>query len=381
LVVLLIDALGQADLARAEEAEDVAPRLLRFGYQSVRFLAAQAPAPESAASVWSVLTGNGPLRHGVLGSHAPAPAQTVAEVLRANGYATAAFTQGDSLTYGGGLEQGFQLFDDGYAPPEPPRDSEAGDENDESAAFIATGAATTLERAWDWIDAHQAVKFLAVVRLRDLAPAMNDEDAYRAALRGVDEQAGWFLRRLRDQETRRNTLIVLAGTHGTRIGEHDAFAELPVTEASVHVPLYVYARWLERQERTDPVSLVDLGPTLLERAQARFTRYVDGEDILPGPLGAKPISAGGDPLVLSLRTEDRRLFWLTGLTPFAGPPTGGMPEPAEDAVLFFDLDPRRRSPRNLATRLPVQVRIGVDILQRALEDHFERWPGPGHAND
>lgn len=380
LVVLLVDALGQADLARAEAAENVAPRLLQFGYQSVRFRAAQSPAPESPAAVWSVLTGNGPLRHGVLGSRRPGEPrgrQTLAEVLRASGVATAAFTQGGRLSRSSALAEGFEVFDDrdaaqpGGARPAAQAPAEAS----------AQSAARTLERAWDWIEAHQDVRFLAVVRLADLAPVAGDPDAYRDALGQLDEQAGWFLRRLRDEETRRNTLVALAGTYGTRQDEHEAYADLPVTEASVHVPLFIYARWLERGERSDPVSLVDLGPTLLERVQARFTRAVEGEDIMPGPLGAKPVSVAGDPLVMTLRTEGRRLYWPTGVTPFAGRPADGMPEPDPDDVLFFDVDTRRRTPRNLASRLPVQVRIGVDILQRKLEDHFDRWPGKQEATD
>jgi arylsulfatase A-like enzyme len=106
IVLLVIDTL-RAD-ALPPDGE-----LARIGREGVRFEQALSAAPWTLPSVASLLTGLHPSQHGAVtaGSPLPLDVTTLAEVLRASGYATAAFTGGAFVGSAHRLDQGFELFD------------------------------------------------------------------------------------------------------------------------------------------------------------------------------------------------------------------------------------------------------------------------------
>ena len=83
--------------------------------RGVLFRAASAPAPLTAPSHSSLLTGLYPDRHGVRdngGARLPEGAATLGEILREAGYRTAAFVSAFPLDASFGFGQGFELYDD-----------------------------------------------------------------------------------------------------------------------------------------------------------------------------------------------------------------------------------------------------------------------------
>jgi arylsulfatase A-like enzyme len=107
LVLLVIDTL------RAD-AVDRRGELARFARGGVEFRQCVSAAPWTLPAMGSLLTGLVPSQHGALTERTPLADEvtTLAELLRARGYATAAFTGGAFVGTGHRLDQGFEHFDD-----------------------------------------------------------------------------------------------------------------------------------------------------------------------------------------------------------------------------------------------------------------------------
>ena len=106
LVLLVIDTLRADALA----PDGALAELARGG---VSFRTALAPAPWTLPSTASLLTALYPSQHGALSATTPLPEDvtTLAELLRAQGYATGAFTGGAFVGRAHRLDQGFEVFD------------------------------------------------------------------------------------------------------------------------------------------------------------------------------------------------------------------------------------------------------------------------------
>jgi choline-sulfatase len=97
---------------------------------------------------------------------------------------------------------------------------------------------------------------------------------YYAAISYVDERIGELLATLRDAGLDDETTVLLTSDHGEMLGERGLWYKMSFFEPSVRVPLIVAAPGLIAPgRRAEPVSLLDVAPTLLELAASR-----------PGPL-------------------------------------------------------------------------------------------------
>jgi choline-sulfatase len=91
--------------------------------------------------------------------------------------------------------------------------------------------------------------------------------AYYAAISYVDERIGDLLAALRDAGLGDETIVVFTADHGELLGERGLWYKMSFFEASARVPLIVCAPGRVPAGRVgEPVSLLDLAPTLLELA-------------------------------------------------------------------------------------------------------------------
>lgn len=123
VVVLVLDTL-RADAVRGRAgAPPTMPRLAAWTQGCVDFVDASAPAAWTAPSVTSMLTGLLPSDHGVQGHIAASPLApsitTLAEILAAAGYATAALTGGGWVSRAMGHGQGFDKFIESWHTGDP----------------------------------------------------------------------------------------------------------------------------------------------------------------------------------------------------------------------------------------------------------------------
>jgi choline-sulfatase len=170
---------------------------------------------------------------------------------------------------------------------------------------------------------------------------------YFAAISYVDERIGEVLDALRESGLEENTLIVFTADHGEFLGERGLWYKMSFLEPSARVPLIVRLPGGSPGRRiAEPVSLLDLAPTLLE-------------------LGCGPDAVAGADM------DGRSLVALLGGTAGAGPPAvlceyhaEGVNAPAAmvrhgrhklivcggDPDLLYDLDADPRERSNLAGR-------------------------------
>jgi choline-sulfatase len=109
---------------------------------------------------------------------------------------------------------------------------------------------------------------------------------YYAAINYVDERIGEVLGALRDAALDDETIVVFTADHGEMLGERGLWYKMSFFEPSARVPLIVSAPGrLPSRRVAEPVSLLDVAPTLLElsshpRAE-ELAAEVDGASLAP----------------------------------------------------------------------------------------------------
>ena len=110
------------------------------------------------------------------------------------------------------------------------------------------------------------------------------EDARQRAeaLSLVDRQVALTMRTLRQTGQLRNTYVVFTSDNGYFLGEHRMRqGKILPYEPSLRVPLMIRGPGIPKgQVRTDPFTLIDFAPTILEAAGVQVPPTVDGESLL-----------------------------------------------------------------------------------------------------
>jgi choline-sulfatase len=120
--------------------------------------------------------------------------------------------------------------------------------------------------------------------------------AYFAAISYVDERIGEVLSTLRDARLDGETIVVFTADHGEMLGERGLWYKMSFFDPSVRVPLVVCAPGRVPPRRmAEPVSLLDLAPTLLQLAAVpraeELAAELDGTSLaalLGGGVAARP---------------------------------------------------------------------------------------------
>jgi arylsulfatase A-like enzyme len=140
-------------------------------------------------------------------------------------------------------------------------------------------------------------------------------EAYLACVTYVDGQVGRLLDALDDSEFVDNTTIVLWSDHGWHLGEKQHWGKWTGWERSTLVPLIIVPpqtlvdQFAAAGSRCDqPVSLIDIYPTLAELCDATPPENLDGESLVPllrdpNLLTGRSIITTFDPGNSSLRTD------------------------------------------------------------------------------
>lgn len=118
---------------------------------------------------------------------------------------------------------------------------------------------------------------------------VDDDDArrlrhgYFACVSYVDAQIGRLLEKLDELGIRENTIIVLWGDHGWKLGEHRDWAKMTNYENDARVPLIISApgKYAKGKKAAGMVEFVDVYPTLCELAGLSIPQQLDGESIVP----------------------------------------------------------------------------------------------------
>src|SRR5271169_5281006 len=298
VVLITIDTLRADHVGCYGYKQIKTPNIDALAAEGTRFDRAFAVVPVTLPSHSSMLTGTYPMLSGMhdFSANKLSPQQpTMASVLKQAGYQTGAVIGSAVLDSRFGLNQGFDFYYDHF---EFSRLDEANlDEMERPGNIVADVALNWLEK--DQLVKSPQKKFFLWMHLYDPhfpyhppEPYSREYAAqpYDGEIAFADEQVGRLLRFLKEKGIYQNTVIVLCGDHGESLGEHGEKTNgFFIYNATMHVPLIIrLPEQLPGQlpEKTvartlaDPVSLVDIMPTVLEAIGLQVPSQVQGRSLL-----------------------------------------------------------------------------------------------------
>ncbi len=301
IVLIVVDTLRADRLGCYGNGRGLTPNIDRAAARGVLFRHAHAQSAWTMPSVVSLLTSRYPHGHGVVSYGAVIRDReiTLPGVLHEHGYATGAFVANALL---GGLRGKFEVF------------SEPG---------------SALSRAWElgldairWrrlIQRSSRPIFLYLhymephppygetAKLRDLVgsraapdlpplsramllsrtvPLSSDAmaallDTYDAEVAEADEQIGSLLDALRIEHVLDHAIVVITADHGEEFSDHGSMGHgHTLYEELIHVPLVMTLSGRTRPVAIDePMSLIDVAPTLLELAGITVPPSFEGHSL------------------------------------------------------------------------------------------------------
>ncbi|REK27725.1 MAG: tetratricopeptide repeat protein [Planctomycetota bacterium] len=262
------------------------PHIDRLASEGTLFTRARATNPLTLPSHSSMLTGTTPLYHRVHDNSNYRLAErhvTLSELLREQGLKTAAFVGAVVIEAKSGLSQGFDLYDDEMPKEGMPR---AGWNLNERRGDAVSAAAI------EWLDENHEDPFFMFVHYFDPHQAYQPpepwlsrykNDLYTGEVVFTDHCIGQLLDHLDSLGLADNTLVILTSDHGESFGEHGEMTHsFFAYETTMQVPFIVRSPGQKAAMRVDePVSIVDVAPTVLGQLGLDAPDHMQGDDLSP----------------------------------------------------------------------------------------------------
>ena len=315
LLLISLDTLRADHLGCYGYQRPTSPFLDRLASQGVLFEQAYATSPWTLPSHASLFTGLYPSQHGVMTEEFSLPTDlpTLAEALRGRDFATAGFVSGIFLGPRFGLGRGFERY-----VVIPTRAKSGG-------SATSLGATDRVSAGGlEWLAAQQGRPFFLFLHYFDIHSDYRPEprfaalfgkpyqgpvdgstrqlraflrrqiafdaddrahlvDLYDAEIRQLDQALESLFAQLRESGEFAQTVVVVTADHGEELFDHGGvFHGRTQYQEMLRVPLIIVGPGIPSGLRIDqPVSLVDLAPTLLTSFGAPVPSAVSGRDLAP----------------------------------------------------------------------------------------------------
>lgn len=364
VLLVSVDALRADVLAPTEENRAAFPHIFELFAESTLFTRAFAPSAGTDLSLSGILTG----RLDPFGK----VEQTLAEGLAATGRVGHAVIPSEVLRYAGKT-----LLTRGLAT----HDKLVNDAGERDVGSYTTSARTT-QLGVGFLEKHAAttspspppgstgapfylwVHYFDVHEHDEVKPGDADltrvvgeqtgklsrPEKYRAMLALVDEQIGALTAELRRRGLWEKTVIVFVSDHGEGLGEDPRLPDnhgRVLYNALIHVPLAIRVPGQPGRTVEDPVSVLDVTPTLLTLAGAGIPSGIHGHSLLPYLLpGAPPeLRSKNRPLVLNESEQVGVIAWPYKL----------MVRPNDNLTELYDLEADFAEHNDLSASTPRRV--------------------------
>lgn len=282
VILIGVDTLRADRLECYGYAAIKTPNINRLASDGVLFRNAIAQVPLTLPSFCSIMTGAYPMFHGVRDfsyGFLREESVTLAEVLKAQGYATGAVLGAFVLDARFGLNQGFDFYD--------------GDFN----SMVTSGVRrVTKERrgdrvvraALEWLRANQEKKCFLWIHPYDPHHPYDPPEPFRSQYAAnpyegeiafVDSLVGEILDFLESSGLYDDSLIIFTSDHGESLGEHQEPQHgFFVYDSVLRVPLIIKAPGSTPRGRTidTQVQTIDIMPTILQYLSVRKPQEVQG---------------------------------------------------------------------------------------------------------
>jgi arylsulfatase A-like enzyme len=312
VVLISIDSLRADHLGCYGYPRATSPHIDALAATGMRFTTTWSSTSWTLPAHVSLLTGRTLLGHGVreYRDTIPPSVPLLAEQLQKAGYATAGVVAAPFLSARYGFARGFDHYDES-AVSSSHADSWRGETSPKSYA----GASS-------WLREHRREPFFLFVHFWDvhydydppppydtmfdpdytgsigradfisnpkIRPGMAERDLdhvralYDGEIRYTDEHVGKLLDLVGELGLRERTIVILTADHGEEFFEHGRKGhERTLYEEVLHVPLVITwpGRIAPGQVATEPVSLVDVTPTILDLLRAPAPAGIEGRPLV-----------------------------------------------------------------------------------------------------
>lgn len=270
------------------------PNLDAFAGRSVLFEQAITTMPMTLGAHASIMTGTYPVFHGIHdndGYVLDPGVTTLAEVLKAAGFETAAFVGAYPLDSQFHLDQGFDTYDDEFQEDWTPAQQAA--RTPFSFGFVERKSDQVNATVSRWLQGHGRRPFFAWVHYFDAhqpyaPPRPYDTQfatsLYDGELAFVDESFGKLLKGFEAAGVLDHTVVVVVGDHGEGLEQHGELTHASfLYDSTMRVPLLIAApgRFPAGLRVARQVRTVDLMPTILELLGLPPSPDVQGRSLVP----------------------------------------------------------------------------------------------------
>ncbi|HWZ81891.1 MAG TPA: sulfatase-like hydrolase/transferase [Terriglobales bacterium] len=277
LILITLDSTRADRMGFLGGKSGVTPNLDHLAAEGFVFEHAYAQAPGTVVSHATILTGTYPqsTEMSEIGGTLPSSLPYLPDLLKAQGYHTAAFVGSMQLDPRNGLAQGFdrgfQTYDAGFRPAI---------SGDARPAITVRAAGQVVANALAWMTRNAQGPMFVWIHLNDPRVAT---PSYNAAVTAADAAIGKLLAALKQQKLYANTAIMIAADHGESLGAHGEDGHgIFLYDETIHVPLLL--KLPDAQPPTKLVAarvrLVDVAPTLLEIAAIPVPSQMQGQSLL-----------------------------------------------------------------------------------------------------
>ncbi len=287
IILISIDTLRADRLPMYGYRGVETPALDALRADSVLFTNAWSHSPLTLPSHATIMTGALPAAHGVrdnTGFRLSGDVPSLASILKANGYATAAAVSAFILRESTGMNAGFDVYDDQLQRPR----------GETSLGHIQRPGDETVAAARSWIEPRARQPFFYFLHLYEPHSPYEPPEPfasryasspYDGEIAHSDAIVGRFLAFLKEKGIYDRAMIVLVSDHGEGLGDHgeDEHGIFLYREA-ISVPMLIKLprQALATAEIGAPAALLDVAPTILHAAGVAPPKAMKGVVLLDG---------------------------------------------------------------------------------------------------
>ncbi len=287
VVLITVDTLRADRLGSYGSRRVATPNMDALAAEGVRFDNAASAVPFTLPAHSTLMTGTYPPHHGVrenVGYTLDDSLPTLAERLAAGGWTTGGFVSAFVLDSRWGIGRGFSTYFDDFDP------QESGSTN---LGSVQRDGAETIDAAVSWLGGQPQRPLFLWLHLFEPHDPYTPPEPYLGRYAGrpydgevayADALVGRFREALEQRGLLDSSLLILTGDHGEGLGQHrEGFHGFFVYDSTVRVPLIVRPPFpdLAGTVIAEPVSHVDLLPTILEAVGQPVPEHAQGRSLLP----------------------------------------------------------------------------------------------------
>jgi choline-sulfatase len=278
IILITLDSLRPDRVGLPGAPGALMPNLAGMARQGIIFSQAYAQAPTTVASTATILTGTYPQTHQAseFGGTLDATLPCLPDLLRANGYRTAAFVGSILLDPRNGpfqgYDHGFITYDAGF------HQARKGEGLFQSGERPGDDVAL---RATRWLASNRQRPFFLWMHLQDASGA--NKVSYDRAVSTVDAAVGKLLAFLRAQSLFDDSLLVVASPHGESLGMHGEDTHgIFLYDETIHVPLLLKLpkNQMAGKQTRNRARLLDIAPTVLAEAGIPVPAEMRGQSLI-----------------------------------------------------------------------------------------------------